>query len=674
MSTIRIEIGGQTSTYEEQRVLRVGREPGCDVLVDAPTVSRSHAELRPNGAGWEVVDLGSTHGTWVNGQKVDRQVLPGGVTLVRFGLTEGGAHAQITVEGAAPADRPAVGATAAVPPAALAATVLPNTPSAPGIPGGGPGLLVRTRSQDLRFGTHAPVRIGREPGLEVTVDDAGVSRQHALVEPRPDGWWYVDRSTSGSFVDGERVTQLKLEEPTTTVHLGHPTAGYELELVPVVAAGQASAAIARKKRRKTLAVVGAAVAALVLVGGGVAAAVVLGGDDDSPSANDNSGDGGAGLTEAELDRAKQASVFLTAVGADDVPTHTGSGSIVSEDGLILTNAHVAKPSAPGQGGSEADDPAYLLVSLTSENDDTPAQATYRAEPIVADGVLDFAVLQITADDEGNPVEPSAMELPEPMPLGDSDELRTGDEITALGFPAIASLDLDDPLSRALTVTRGVVSTFKRDPVINSPRASIDSDIRIGSGNSGGASINDDGELVGVNTAVITNQTTDQGGAFTGGSALIRPVNLAEEVLSIAEEGGDPDYVSPYVDEMPAPPTELPSGAEVVSAGWTGDGQGQCSGSSTPEAPQEYAVPDVGQVIFAEFSVTGIEDGTPVSFDFYDLSGETVLSSIQQVWEFGAAEVCIFVPFEVPEGATGSVAAFTVEEQILAQNPVVFVNP
>jgi putative serine protease PepD len=261
-----------------------------------------------------------------------------------------------------------------------------------------------------------------------------------------------------------------------------------------------------------------------------------------------------------------------------------------------------------------------------------------------------------------------------MPIGSSADLRTGDEITALGFPAIASLDLDDPLARALTVTRGVVSTFKRDAVIGSNRGSIDSDIRIGSGNSGGASINDDGELVGVNTAVITQQTTDEGGAFTGGSALIRPIDLAEEVLSIAGDGGDPAYVSPFLESMPTAPTELPAGAEVVSAGWTGDGQGQCTGSSTVEAPQEYAVPDVGQVIFAEFAVTGIEDGTSVTFDFYDLTGDTVLVSLQEVWGFGPGEICIFVPFEVPEGANGANGAFTVGDQVLAENPVVFVQP
>ena len=60
--------------------------------------------------------------------------------------------------------------------------------------------------------------------------------------------------------------------------------------------------------------------------------------------------------------------------------------------------------------------------------------------------------------------------------------------------------------RALTVTRGVVSTFLQELPIDENRAWIDSDIRIGSGNSGGASINQDGELVGINTAVVTEAT------------------------------------------------------------------------------------------------------------------------------------------------------------------------
>ncbi len=661
-------------------MLRVGREPGSEVMVDAPTVSRSHAEFRPAGDGWEIVDLGSTHGTWVNGQKVDRMPLRGWHhdRAVRAHRRRGLRAGHPGGRGAA--DRPAAGATAAVPPAALAATVLPSTPGAPGMPGGGPGLLVRTNRDDLRFGTHAPVRIGREPGLEVVVDDSGVSRQHALVEPRPDGWWFIDRSNSGSYVEGERVTQLKLEDPTTTVLLGHPTAGYEIELVPVLAAGVASAQIARKKRRKTLAIVGAAVAALVLVGGGVAAAVVLG-DDDEPSSsagneNDSADDGN--LTAEELDRAKQASVLVLSLDENGEVLGNGSGSIISEDGLILTNAHVAKPSAPGLGSEEEGDPASYQIALVGGEDDRPAAPEYVAETIVADGVLDLAVMQITTDIDGNPVDAEDLDLPEPLPIADSDELRTGDEITALGFPGVAHVaTTEDFERRALTVTRGVVSTFLQELPVDENRAWIDSDIRIGSGNSGGASINTAGELVGINTAVVTEATvadSGEGGSFTGGSARIRPVNFAKDLIEIAEDGGDPDYVSPLLEEMPAPPTEMPAAAQVTSAGWTGDGQGGCTGSSSVDTPQEYAVPNAGQVIYAEFAVAGIEDGTPVNFDFYALDGETLLSSGEQVWNFGSEEVCIFVPFEVPRGANGANAVFRVGDQVLAQNPVVFVAP
>ena len=101
--------------------------------------------------------------------------------------------------------------------------------------------------------------------------------------------------------------------------------------------------------------------------------------------------------------------------------------------------------------------------------------------------------------------------------------------------------------------------------------------------------------------------------------------------------------------MPAPPTEMPAAVQVVSAGWTGDGQGGCTGSSSVDTPQEYAVPKAGQVIYAEFAVAGIEDGTPVNFDFYALDGETLLSSGEQVWDFGSEEICIFVPVRGAQG-------------------------
>lgn len=654
MASIHVEIGGRTTTYDEPRVLRIGREPDSDVLAEGPTVSRRHAELRPSGEGWEVVDVGSTHGTWVDGRRVGRQPLAGS-SIVRFGLPEGGVTAHVTVTGAVAADRPLVAAgVAAAPPAALAATVLPYAPT----PGTGPGLLVRSRAGDLRFGDRAPVRIGREPGLEVVVDDPGVSREHALVEPRPDGWWYLDRSHSGSYVDGERIVQHRLEGPVTVL-LGHPTAGYELELVPVVEAGRATAVIHRRKRRRTLALVAAAVALVVLVGGSVAAVLLLGEDDPAPP-----DETATGLTEAELDRAKQASVQLQWPEGG-----SGSGSIISEDGLILTNAHVAQPSAQMDGALPEDDPAYLLVALPGADDDTPVAPAYRAEPIVTDGYLDLSVVKITADAEGNPVAPEDLDLPTPIPLGDSDELRTGDTITALGYPGIATIDAKTE-GQPLTVTRGVVSTFRGDDVVGDPRAEIDSDIRIGSGNSGGASINDDGEIIGVNSAVFSYADEDDAAA-SGGTALIRSINTAEEILAIAEQGGDPEYVSPYFDQVPPTPTPTtPEGggdATVLSAGWTLDGGGGCAGSSSLDQPQTLSGVVAPVTIYAEFAVVGLPDGAPIEIRFVDEAGNPH-GAISQPWELGP-EACAAAPFDVPAGLAGVAAEFWVGDQLVATNPV-----
>ncbi|WP_110207985.1 FHA domain-containing protein [Nocardioides daejeonensis] len=654
-SNIRVQAGGQSYTFPATGPVRIGRSPEADVVLAGGSVSRQHASLVPGPQGWQLVDAGSSHGTWVNGQRV--QAIPlTGQTTVTLGQGSDAATILVVQEGAE--DRPVPHAPT-INPAALPPTMVPNGSGAPGAQA--PGMLVRSRAGDKRFGLMAPVRIGREPGLEITADDPSVSRQHALLEPRPDGWWLSDRSTSGTYIDGERVSQRKIEEPTT-IMLGHPTAGYELELVPVVTAEMATKAIQGRKRKKAFGRVGLIAAALVLLIGGVTTAVVLSSGDDDPKKQDE-----AGLTEAELDRAKAASVFLVAVGADGQPTHTGSGSIISDDGLILTNAHVGKPSSPGQGASEFADPAYLLVALTQESDDKPAEPTYRAVPIVSDGYLDLAVLQIIEDADGNKVDQADLELPEPMPLGNSDELRTGDSITALGYPGIGNPQAG--IDRPLTVTKGVVSTFQRDEVVGTERGYIDSDVRLGSGNSGGASINDDGELIGINTAVIT-AVSESAGAITQGSALLRPLNLADKVLEIARKGGDPDYVSPYAEELPDP-QDVPSDVSGVGNGWTTDGQGGCVGTTSLDSPQTMSVAPE-QTIYAEFTITGLPEGTPIGVGFVAPDGETQLGSVQDTWKFDPSRQCVSVPFTVPAGVNGANAVFFVGEgDVLAENPLLF---
>ncbi|MBS4753156.1 trypsin-like peptidase domain-containing protein [Nocardioides sp. zg-ZUI104] len=663
MSTLHVALGGQNFTFEAPRVVTIGRDPGSDIVLRGPSVSRRHGELRSDGSGWVFVDVGSSSGTWQGPVRVS-EVRLSGRTALRFGSTDG---EELVLTPAAAAPRPAVPVPGGFPPPGLAQTVLPGAGPVGGGPAPGPGLLVRTPTGPRRFPPGSVVRIGRDPAGEVVVDDPSVSRLHGVIEGRPNGWWYVDRSTAGTYVDEDKIVTRKVEEPTTFM-LGHPTAGVELEVVPVVAAGAAQKSLARTKRRRTATSFVVALGLIVAAAGLAVGLVAFNGGDDDKGTGPTVGEG---LTDAELDRAKLASVLVVAVDPSGQPLYTGSGTIISSDGLILTNAHVGKPSAPGQY-PPAQDPGGLLIALTSEKDDSPAAASYSAEAIVADGVLDLAVLKITGDAQGDPIEDGDLDLPQPIELADSDELRTGDEITALGFPAVAHVASDDGLDRALTVTRGVVSTFLKEAAVESSRAWIDSDIRIGSGNSGGASIDEDGRLVGINTAVVTEATVGQsgeGGAFTGGSARIRPANLAAKIIDIAKDGGDPDYVSPYYEEMPDPPADPMGTASAGGAGWSVDGVSDCATPSTLQNPQRLSGVSLPGTVFAHFRVIGLSDGTEFTVEVYSPEDE-LIGSLEGRWTLGDDEVCAVVGIDLPAGLTGANAVLVVGESQVP-NPVVF---
>lgn len=672
MSTLTVETGGRSWNFEEPLVVTIGRDPASVVALTGASTSRRHAELRSDGNGWVLVDVGSSSGTFLNGTRVTEVRLTG-QTEVRFGAPDG-EPMRLTV--AAPQMMPPRpghpgGPAAGIPPG-LDQTIVPGAgPAFPGIgggPGAGPGVLVRVGGEGKRFAPGTIVRIGRDPAGEVVVDDPSVSRLHATVEMRADGWWFFDRSTAGTFDEEDRVTQRRLEEPVTLM-LGHPTAGVEVEVIPIVAAGQAQKQLAAKKRNRAL-VIGAAAAAVLVVTGGIAVGVAQPWKDDpSPSGNTTAAEE---LTDAELDRAKAASVWIIAVDESGQSIYTGSGSLISEDGLILTNAHVGKPSAPGQE-PPAEDPAGLLVAFPPADDlDGAVEVKYAAEPLVADGVLDLAVLQITGDKDGNEIAPEDLDLPEPMPLGDSDDVDTGDDIRALGFPGLAAITLDDPSHRGLSVTRGVVSTFNAEEGVGD-RAWIDSDIRIGSGNSGGASINNDGELVGINSAVVTAGTSQgQAGEFTGGSALIRPVDLAAEILEIAEAGGDPSYVSPYLEGMPEPPDpEDMTGLTLESGGWSLDGAATCATPSTPDSPQTLTGAEIPGTVYAEYNVTGVPDGTPFEIQFWSLNGKKQLGNpLTGTWDQGSDTVCIAIQIDIPVEIEGLNAVLVVGESGV-DNPVFF---
>ena len=171
----------------------------------------------------------------------------------------------------------------------------------------------------------------------------------------------------------------------------------------------------------------------------------------------------------------------------------GSGFIISEDGYILTNFHVIE-------GADK-----IRVSLTDDDTD------YRAEVVGTDPSTDLALIKIKSD----------RRLPT-IPLGDSDRLRVGEWVVAVGNPYIYEH----------TVTVGVVSAKGRKLVELSKDVSLDefiqTDAAINFGNSGGPLVNADGEAVGVNSAIST---------YGQGIGFAVPINIAKEILPQLKTSG-----------------------------------------------------------------------------------------------------------------------------------------
>jgi serine protease Do len=169
----------------------------------------------------------------------------------------------------------------------------------------------------------------------------------------------------------------------------------------------------------------------------------------------------------------------------------GSGVVVSEDGYILTNNHVV---------AEADE---IVVTFTEKEQ-------YEAKIIGRDPKTDIALIKI----EMNKKIPFAK-------LGDSDELRVGDWVVAIG----------NPFGLGNTVTAGIVSAKGRTIGAGPYDDFIQTDASINPGNSGGPLFNLDGEVVGINTAIFS-QT---GGNIGIGFAI--PINMAKSVMSQLKDKG-----------------------------------------------------------------------------------------------------------------------------------------
>ena len=163
----------------------------------------------------------------------------------------------------------------------------------------------------------------------------------------------------------------------------------------------------------------------------------------------------------------------------------GSGVIVSPDGYILTNAHVV------EGATK------ISVELTDRR-------TFVAKLIGSDQPSDLAVLKIDANGL------------HPLPLGNTSQVRVGDVVLAIG----------NPLGVGQTVTMGIISAKGRETSVSdgSFEDFLQTDAPINQGNSGGALVNTRGQLIGINSQILS----PSGGSIGIGFAI--PSNMAQNVM------------------------------------------------------------------------------------------------------------------------------------------------
>ncbi|GGK46501.1 DegQ family serine endoprotease [Salinarimonas ramus] len=274
-------------------------------------------------------------------------------------------------------------------------------------------------------------------------------------------------------------------------------------------------------------------------------------------------------------------------GAPRMPRRSnslGSGFIIDPSGIVVTNNHVI---------GDADEIEVVFADGT----------TYDAEVIGTDSAIDIAVLKIESD------------VPFPsVPFGDSEEMRIGDWVVAIG----------NPFGLGGSVSAGIVSARARDIASGPYDNYIQTDAAINRGNSGGPLFNMRGEVVGINTAILSP---------TGGSVGIGfsiPTSTALPVIEQLQEFGETrrgwlGVRIQSVDETTADALGLDEARGALVAGVDPDGPASAAGiemgdvivsfdgvevESSRDLPRIVANTPVGK----EVAVEVVRDGEPVTID------------------------------------------------------------
>lgn len=301
--------------------------------------------------------------------------------------------------------------------------------------------------------------------------------------------------------------------------------------------------------KKPAIIAGSVAAALVLFCGGMALGNAnFGGSDNTSasasanlptlsiastptSANESSKSSSGELSGEEIYAKLNASI-VAIQSTDQSGQSSGSGVVMSEDGYIITNAHVITD----ENTSEVMSNISVLFSDGTQLD---------AKVVGTDSQTDLAVLKVEPTSKLTPAE-----------FGNSDDLQVGENAYAIGSPGGVQL--------ANSMTNGIISAINRDITVNDRVMSlIQTNVTINPGNSGGALINKYGQVVGITSAKL-------GISYYEGLGFAIPINSAKEVVDELIQNG---YISgrpsigitgSNVTEQMAQFRNLPQGVEIQS--------------------------------------------------------------------------------------------------------------
>lgn len=329
------------------------------------------------------------------------------------------------------------------------------------------------------------------------------------------------------------------------------------------------------------------------------------------------------LPSEVVDQLSHSVVMILNVQGDEVVSQ-GTGTVVSSNGLIYTNNHVVE------------DGDFFVIALLEDPNEQPVPI-YIASLVfsAADLGLDFAVLEIDRDIEGNRLAPGSINLPF-VPTADADTItpQRGERVFILGYPGVGD--------GFLVLTTGTIAAIQNGDVCGE-RIPVwyQTDAEISPGNSGGLAVNEDGVPVGIPTAV---NSEDRTGGRLGG---ILPFNAIRTAVSSSDcdvpstvDGGDEDPGSGSGSgairnfQFSCGSSETDNAAQVIVAGMRsgsnyqatvigldgfdpmlqisivdfegGDDPIDCNDDSDDASDYEVSLPDIG-------TVTGVSTDSHITF-------------------------------------------------------------